>query len=188
MMHAVRDLVLSALVAVTLFVGIDSLTVRSYIEGPSMEPTLHKGQVLLVSRLGISGLTRQVYATARSEEPAASYGWVPPRGDIVTFVHPTDSQKVLIKRVIGLPGEEVSIRRGTMLINGRAIDEPYVVNHDARYMAPQRVPLDSVFVLGDNRPASNDSRFFGPVPRSHLLGVAVLRYWPLSDFRLLLGD
>jgi len=187
MVRTVRELALSVLLAVALFLGIDAITARSYVDGQSMEPTLHKDQVLLVSRLGISGLTGQVYAAVHHEELSSTGGLVPPRGSICTFVHPNDPSRVLVKRVIGLPGEEIAIDNGVVYINGRQLSEPYVIFRDSRSMPPRRIPLDSIFVLGDNRPASNDSRVFGPVPRSHLVGVAVLRYWPLSEFRLMLG-
>lgn len=187
MTRTFRELTLSILLAIMLFLGMDSLTARSYIDGPSMEPTLYKGQILMISRLGISGLTRQAYAVAQQEEPSAA-GWVPPRGTIVTFVHPEEPGKILVKRVIGLPGEEISIDgHGVVHINGQPLEEPYVVNHDRRAMRPTRIPNGSVFMMGDNRPMSADSRFFGPVPRANLIGVAVLRYWPLSNFHLMLN-
>lgn len=141
----------------------------------------------MISRLGVSGLTRQAYAVALQEQPSAA-GLVPPRGAIVTFLHPNEPDKVLVKRVIGLPGEEISIdRQGVVHINGKPLDEPYVVNHDHRSMPPTKIPDGSVFMMGDNRPLSADSRFFGPVPRANLIGIAVLRYWPLSNFKLMLG-
>ncbi len=186
-MRTIRELTLSILLAVALFSGIDSVTARSYVEGQSMEPTLHQDQVLLISRLGISGVTGRVYAAVHQDDTAGIGGWVPPRGAICTFVHPTDPSRVLVKRVIGLPGEEIAIERGVVYIDGRRLYEPYVVFNDTRNLSPRRIPLDALFVMGDNRPASNDSRAFGAVPRSHLVGVAVLRYWPLTDFSVLIG-
>ena len=183
-----REFFLSALLAAALFMGVNSVTARSYVEGPSMEPTLYPGQVLLISRLGISGLSRQVFASAHLESPQAISGWLPPRGAIVTVAQPADPGKVLIKRVVGLPGETIAIEEGAVHINGQPLDEPYVVYRDKRSAPPVVVPLDSIYVLGDDRPNSGDSRQFGPVLRSSLLGVAVLRYWPLSQFRLLVGN
>ncbi len=186
MVRTLRELGLSLVLAAALFLGMDNLTARSYIDGPSMQPTLVAGQVLLTSRLGISGLSRQVYAATHQEEASATDGWVPPRGSIVTFIHPNDPGRVLVKRVIGLPGEEISIdTSGTVHINGQVLSEPYVANHDQRTMPALKIPADSLFLMGDNRPLSADSRVFGAVPRSNLIGVAVLRYWPLPDFRLL---
>ncbi len=178
-----REVASSILLAVVLFVCIDSITARSVVDGPSMEPNLHRGQMLLISRIGISGFSRQAYASTHPETPMNAEGWVPPRGAIVTLVHPTDPTTMLVKRVVGLPGEEISIDRGEVYINGEPLDEPYVVFHDQRSMSRIQIPPDTIFVMGDNRPASGDSRSFGPVPRTNLLGVVVLRYWPPAEFR-----
>lgn len=185
-LRVVRELALSVLLALVLFMIIDSVTARSYVEGFSMEPTLYRGQVLLVSRLGISGFTREAYASTHSDEAVHAEGWVPPRGAIVTFYHPANPGETLVKRVIGLPGEEISIDRGVVSINGRRLDEPYVVYRDNVSVPRQRIPQDALFVMGDNRPESGDSRLFGSVPRANLLGVVVLRYWPFMDFRVML--
>ncbi len=184
-LRVIRELALSLLLALVLFMIIDSVTARSYVEGFSMEPTLHRGQVLLISRLGISGFTREAYASTHSDEPVYADGWVPPRGAVVTFYHPADPDETLVKRVIGLPGEEISIDRGVVHINGKRLDEPYVVYRDNVSIPRQRIPQDSLFVMGDNRPESGDSRSFGAVPRSNLLGVVVLRYWPFTDFQIM---
>ncbi len=183
-----REFLLSIVLALVLFVAMDSVTARSHVEGPSMQPTLHGGQVLLISRLGISGITGEAYAAAHGEPVESGDNWVPPRGAIVTFVHPIDPSQVLVKRVIGLPGEEISIDYGAVYINNRRLSEPYVVNNDMYTMMPIRIPPDTVFVMGDNRPSSGDSRLFGPVPRANLLGVVLLRYWPLPDFRWMLTN
>ncbi len=187
MAKTVREIILSALLAAVLFFGINSVTSRSYIEGPSMEPSLHRGQVLLISRLGISGLSAQVNAAAHLEQAPDTAGWIPPRGSIVTLLEPNDPQKVLIKRVVGLPGETIAMTDGAVYINGQPLNEPYVVFRDRYSMPSRQVPEGSVYVLGDNRPNSSDSRFFGPVPQSDLLGLAVLRYWPLSELGWMLG-
>jgi signal peptidase I len=183
--RASRELIFSLMLAALLFIAIDSVTVRSYVDGPSMEPNLHGHQALLISRLGFSGFSRQAYAATHPLEETAAEGLVPPRGSICTFVHPNDPKRILVKRVIGLPGETVSVRRGTVYIDGRALDEPYVAFHDRASMPAHLVPLDAVFVMGDNRPNSSDSRMFGPVPRVNLLGLVVLRYWPPQKMGLL---
>ncbi len=185
MVRLFRELATSLLMAVVLFLCIDSITERSYVEGPSMEPTLHRGQVLLISRIGISGLTRQAYASTHPDTPLNTDGWVPPRGAIVTLIHPTDPNTMLVKRIVGLPGETISIDRGQVYINGAPLDEPYVKFHDTQSMSRIQIPANSIFVLGDDRPASGDSRSFGPVPRTNLQGVVILRYWPLPDFKLM---
>jgi signal peptidase I len=101
------------------------------------------------------------------------------RGDIVVFYYPAEPSKSYIKRIIGLPDEEIEIRAGKVLINGRNIDEPYVDpknNLSARAYAPVRIPADSYFVMGDNRDNSNDSRFWGSLPRKFIYGRFVSKY------------
>lgn len=187
MPRILRELAQSLILGMLLFVFLDNVFARNYVEGPSMEPNLIGKQWLLVSRIGISGFTRQAFAETHEGTLNAS-GWLPPRGAIATFVHPYDPNRILVKRVIGLPGEEIAINQGVVYIDGEPLAEPYVFNHDKRSLSPMRVPSDSIIVMGDNRPSSGDSREFGPVPLSNLLGVAVLRYWPPQDFGLLLEN
>jgi signal peptidase I len=177
-----RELLLSLILATSLFVAIDGMASRNYVDGPSMEPLLHTNERLLISRVGLSGPFRPASASG----PEVSSGPLPPRGALVTFIHPTEPGRVLVKRIVGLEGEDISIVRGRVYVDGTLLDEPYVASLDTRTLTPGRIPLDSVYVLGDNRANSLDSRYFGPVPRSNLLGVVVLRYWPLSCFSVLL--
>lgn len=106
------------------------------------------------------------------------------RGDVVVFWYPLDHSKSFIKRVVGLPGETVEIRHGTLYVNGRAIPEPYVPAQyaDTGDFGPVRVPGDSFFVMGDHRISSNDSRVFGPVASRYIYGRAVFAYWPVDHF------
>ena len=108
------------------------------------------------------------------------------RGDIVVFHYPRDPEKSYIKRVIGLPGDTVSIDHGRVWIDGRPIDEPYVPRRyrDTRSMADLVVPPDQYFVMGDHRSISSDSRDFGPVERDLIYGKATLIYWPESNIGL----
>jgi signal peptidase I len=133
------------------------------VEGQSMEPNLHSEQRLVVEKL--------------------SYRFHgPQRFDIVVLRVPSQGEELLIKRVIGLPGETVEIKDGGVYINGELLDEPFT----SEYTQPGRhalvtVPPLHVFVLGDNRDRSNDSRSFGPVPIENVIGRAWLSYWPLED-------
>jgi signal peptidase I len=176
-----REFALSLLLASALFLLLDSVATRNYVDGPSMEPLLHTDERLLISRVGLSGPFRPASASDHESDS----GPLPPRGSIVTFLHPSEPSRILVKRVVGLPGERIEICRGVVSIDGVPLDEPYVVIRDSRYLAPREVPAGSVFVLGDNRSNSLDSRYFGPVARSNLLGVAVLRYWPITELRVL---
>jgi signal peptidase I len=133
------------------------------VYGQSMEPSLHTNQRLIVEKL--------------------SYHLHPPRrGDVVVLKLNHDNSELLIKRVIGLPGEEIAIKEGRVFINGTPLEEPYLDQFTAGQMAPQMVPPLYVFVLGDNRGFSNDSRSFGMVDFSDIVGRAWFSYWPLEQF------
>jgi len=104
------------------------------------------------------------------------------RGDIVVFRYPKDSSKSFIKRVIGLPGEELRIEAGQVFIDGLPLRESYL---DPQYLdhqsfGPEIVPPGCYFVLGDHRNSSNDSRSWGFVPNDNIFGKAIFRYWPIS--------
>src|SRR6201988_1784296 len=106
------------------------------------------------------------------------------RGDVVVFWYPLDRTKSFIKRVVGLPGDEVEIRRGRVYINGKTLEEPYVPSQyiDTAAYGPVQIPRDEYFVMGDHRISSNDSRIFGPVPSAFIYGKAVFAYWPWTQF------
>ena len=102
------------------------------------------------------------------------------RGDIITFYYPADPSRSFIKRVVGLPGEAVEIRDGKVIINGNTLDEPYVLPENNRVMSGHkeiRIPVDSYYVLGDNRDNSNDSRMWGPLARKFIYGKFVRKYY-----------
>lgn len=104
----------------------------------------------------------------------------PKRGQIVVFKYPQDTRKDYVKRIIGLPGDTVEMRSGIVYVNGKELFEDYVKNTDDYTMPMITVPEKSYFCLGDNRPNSQDSRFWGFVPHKYLRGPAVVRYWPLN--------
>jgi signal peptidase I len=106
------------------------------------------------------------------------------RGDVVVFWYPVDHSKSFIKRVVGLPGEKVEIRQGTVYVDGKILPEPYVPPQyeDLSDFGEKTVPPDSYFVMGDHRISSNDSRVFGPVASQYIYGRAVFAYWPVDHF------
>jgi len=106
------------------------------------------------------------------------------RGDVVVFRYPLDPKKSFIKRVVGLPGETVEIRRGLVYVNGNPLRENYLPadEFDRESYSAVTLPADHFFVLGDRRRSSNDSRAWGPVHRSFIYGKAVFAYWPLERF------
>jgi signal peptidase I len=126
--------------------------------GLSMEPQIHSGQYVLINTFA--------YRIGQ-----------PHRGDIVAFRHDANG-RVFIKRVIGLAGDRIAIDRGTVSVNGAALLEPYVRNPDRRSFAQIVVPPQAVYVLGDNRANSEDSRVFGPVAENTMIGRAVAIIWP----------
>lgn len=132
------------------------------VHGQSMEPNLHTDQRLVVEKVSYR-----------------LHG--PRRGDIVVFSMPQQSEELLIKRVIGLPGETVEIHDGKVYINGTLLDEPYLTQETRGRFGPIVIPPLHVFVLGDNRSFSNDSRAFDAVPIENILGRAWLSYWPVED-------
>ena len=111
----------------------------------------------------------------------------PERGDIVVFESVDNSEQDLIKRVVGLPGDEISVRSGKLFVNGEPQEEPYVNQKlpDVSFFAKTTVPEDHVFVMGDNRANSQDSRVFGPLPEENIEGEAFLRFWPPGRIGLL---
>ena len=131
------------------------------VSGFSMAPQIASGEIVLINTM------------------AYRFG-TPHRGDIIAFHHDAPTPEVFIKRVVGLPGDRIAIVRGTVYINGRALDEPYVVYADRRSFAPVTVPSNDLYVLGDNRAASDDSRFWGFVPESAVMGKAVAGIWPVA--------
>src|SRR5216684_2952653 len=103
---------------------------------------------------------------------------------VVVFWYPLDRTKSFIKRVVGLPGDEVEIRRGRVYINGKSLEERYVPSQyvDTAAYGPVQIPREEYFVMGDHRISSNDSRIFGPVPAAFIYGKAVFAYWPWTQF------
>jgi len=105
------------------------------------------------------------------------------RGDVVVFLYPGDHTKSYIKRVIGLPGDDVRVERGHVFVNGGELAEPYVAERfqDDRSAQETVVPAGDVYVMGDHRSISSDSRDFGPVPKKLIYGKAAYVYWPMKD-------
>lgn len=107
------------------------------------------------------------------------------RFDIVVLSKPNEPDKSIIKRIIGLPGETIEIKKGDVYINNKKLKQPFLkrkknFTYRVDTMRPLVIPEDHYFVMGDNRTVSQDSRYFGPVPRKYIYGKTLFRYWPLS--------
>jgi signal peptidase I len=157
-----QEIVETVALALVIWVVVNLTTARYVVDGPSMESSLYTGNRLIVSRL------------------AYKFG-DPARGDVVVFrTSPTGES--LVKRVIGLPGETLTIQAGKVYIDGQRINEPYISSdtylpHEGRWSIPEGY----YFVMGDNRLRSSDSRRWGLIPEEDITGKAWLIYWPPGD-------
>lgn len=159
------DILETVILAVILYFGINAVSARVRVDGLSMNPTLQHGEYILVSKLS--------YKTG-----------TPQRGDIIVFRLPLDPKQDLIKRVIGLPGETISIHDGQVKINGFVLEEPYIAQSPV-YDGEWTVGEEQLFVLGDNRNDSKDSHQWGLLPLENVLGKAIVIYWPPAEWKLI---
>jgi signal peptidase I len=163
--RAALDILETLILAVVLYVGINAVSARVRVDGFSMNPSLANGEYILVNKLAYE-----------LGEPA--------RGDIIVFKFPVDPQQDLIKRVIGLPGETVTIHNGQVSINGVLLEEPYIAAPPF-YSNIWVVETGYLFVLGDNRNESKDSHEWGLLPIENVIGKAVLIYWPPPKWEMI---
>jgi signal peptidase I len=161
LLHRAAEVAQTLLVAGLLFLAVNLVTARIRVEGNSMEPSLHDGEFVVVSRL--------------------AYRWAEPaRGDIIVFRFPLNPDRRFIKRIIGLPGDSIRVEGGTVFVNGSPLAEPYIAA-PPRYSGDWQVGADQVFVLGDNRNNSSDAHDWGMLSQSEIIGKAILVYWPLQQ-------
>jgi signal peptidase I len=157
-----RDLVIALSLAVVIIIFFYQPV---KVEGTSMTPLISDQERIFINKF--------VYRFEPIE-----------RGDVVVFWYPLDRSKSFIKRVVGLPEDNVEIRDGQVYVNDKLLPEPYVPPESADFgsMSSERIPKGEYFVMGDHRISSNDSRIFGPVPRKFIYGKAVFAYWPVDHF------
>lgn len=181
-----RDWIESIIIAFCLAMVIRAFVVQAFkIPTGSMRMTLVEGDLILVNKF-IYG-AKVPFTKLRL--PAVK---LPERGDVVVFIYPEDNKKDFIKRLVGLPGESVEIKGGSIYINDKPAQEPvfnqiYYYNRGDFGAEGQKliVPKDSYFVLGDNSASSKDSRYWGFVPKDNLLGEALIIYWPLHRIKVI---
>jgi len=163
MLRELLETVISAgIIAFIIITFIGQVTV---VRGASMEPTLHDRERLIANKISY-----------RFESPE--------RNEIVIFRPPIGIKRNYIKRIIGIPGDKIEIADGKIYVNDQELEEPYVKYRSYEDMPPKIVPADSFFVLGDNRPNSSDSRYWGFVPRKNVVGKAWIVFWPLNKIRI----
>jgi len=157
-----RETLETILLTVIIFLILNTATGRFQVRGSSMEPTLHDGQYLVIGKV--------IY-------------WIhpPERGDIIVFRPPANPSDDYIKRVVGLPGDQIEIQDGGIWVDGVLIEEPYISSPGA-YSGTWSLGDDEYFVLGDNRNNSSDSHSWGVLPRENIIGKAWLCYWPPEEW------
>lgn len=161
-----RDVLETIVLAVLLFLLINAVSARIRVESISMEDTLVIGDFVLVDRIS--------YQLSS-----------PKRGDIIVFRFPPDPTQRYIKRIIGVPGDQITISDAKVMVNEMILEENYVKALPT-YNGDWTVPESSFFVLGDNRNRSNDSHIWGMVPAENIIGRALLIYWPLHRIKTLM--
>ena len=156
-----RETLETVVLAVLIFLVIRSLVQNYRIEGQSMEPNFQHGQYLLVNKLA--------YRLGEYR-----------RGDVIVFHYPNNPSQDYIKRVIGLPGDTVEFQDGVLIVNGLSVEEPYDQVPIARNIEAQIVAPGFLYVLGDNRPASSDTRTWGQLSQEFVIGKAWFAIWPVD--------
>ena len=156
------DVVETLVLSIVLFAAINAVSARIRVDGASMEPTLQSGEFVIVNKL-------------------AYWFGEPTIGDVIVFHFPRDPDQEYIKRIIGLPGDQVEIKDGEVFVNGQVLDEDYIAASPV-YDVVSDVPEDSLFVLGDNRNNSSDSHNWGSVPLDYIIGKATFVYWPPTEW------
>lgn len=163
----IREVFQTAVLTLVIFFMVRAGVQNFRVDGLSMEPNLQNGEYILVNKV--------------------DYLLHPPqRGDIIVFraVPAGQPNRDYIKRVIGLPGETVAVRDGAVYINGRRLTEPYISIPPDYTFAPEKVPANEYFVLGDNRSNSRDSHIWKWLPRNDIIGKAWVAYWPPASIHL----
>lgn len=164
--HLAREIVETIALTILIFLAI-RFTIQSYhVEGPSMQPNLHTDEYVVVNKVAY-----------------VIHG--PERGDVIVFHYPLDTTQDFIKRVIAVPGDTVDINSTQVRVDNVLLNEPYISSPANPVAKSWTVPSNYYFVMGDNRPDSTDSRFWGFVPKDYIVGKAVVVSWPFSNWQFI---
>jgi signal peptidase I len=192
---AMREIIETIVLAALIFVLVRSVVLNYRVDGHSMDPSLADNEMLFVNRNAYLEFDKYAlvdwlpFVDHKEEDTVRPFGG-PERGDIIVLTPPIDgSTKPYIKRVIGLPGDTIDIRDNKVFVNGIELVEPYIdgertfCNGQPGRACPEyTVPEGYVFVLGDNRDNSEDSRMIGMIPEENIIGKAWFTYWPTDYF------
>jgi signal peptidase I len=189
--RAIREIVETLVLAALIFFGVRLLVLNFKVDGQSMLPNLVNNELLLVNRnaygeIDLNKWLNKVPGVDRNGTWVIHRFAPPERGDVIVFDPPNGDTKPYIKRVIATAGETVTFKDDKVWVDGAELPEPYIhrkTDCEGQY-CNVTVPDDYVFVLGDNRTASSDSRAFGPVPIDSIIGKAIVTYWPADEIGL----
>ena len=184
MFNLLKEFTEALIMALVVFFLLQVSIQNFKVEGSSMSPTIHSDEYVTVNKLAYLKVDMARFSRLIPFWDASDMGEVfpfrpggPKRGDIVVFHFPQNPNRNFIKRVIALPGEKVTIEGGTIYINSKQLDEPYLKNSPSNESVSfQVLTKDEYFVMGDNRAFSNDSRHWGPVPLDNIIGIRWLNY------------
>lgn len=188
----IREVIETLILALIIFVAVRAVVLNFRVEGLSMSPNFHNSEMLLVNRnvyfhFDLNAALNWIPGVNRKGQDIVYPFHPPQRGDVIVFNPPIpNADKPFIKRVIGLPGETVEVKNEGVYVDGVRLDEPYLHGvqtecYQTVACPPVTVPKGYIFVMGDNRGNSEDSRAFGPVPINNIIGKAWVTYWPPDD-------
>jgi signal peptidase I len=161
-----REIVEILALTILIFLVVRFVAQSYYVKGISMQPGLVNGQYVMVNKVTY-----------------LFHG--PERGDVIIFHYPKDVSQDFIKRVIGLPGDTITTDRDHVTVDGKILNETYVSVPYNLEGKTWKVPAGQYFVMGDNRPQSDDSRLWGFVPKDYIIGKAIVAFWPLNNFHFI---
>jgi signal peptidase I len=165
--HLAREIVEIVALTLLIFIVVRFVLQTYHVDGASMQP----------------GLTTQEYVMVNK---TAYLFQSPERGDVIVFHYPHDTTQDYIKRVIGLPGDTIQTDNTHVWVNGKLLNEQAYISSSYNQIGNSwKVPPNQYFVMGDNRPVSEDSRSWGFVPRSYIVGKAALVFWPLNKIHFI---